>query len=135
MSQVLWLCKLLHFFWTVILFCMPCTFGRRTSSVAWAWALCPGLGKRVWCVYGGGLVPKSCLTLAIPWTVVHKAPLSLGFPRQECWSGLPFPSLGIFPTGIKPRSPTLRQVSCIAGGFSTHWATRETYGCSVFSFS
>ena len=28
---------------------------------------------------------------AIPWTVVHNAPLSMGFPRQEYWSGLPFP--------------------------------------------
>ena len=33
-----------------------------------------------------------------PWTVAHQAPLSMGFPRQEYWSGLPFPSLGIFPT-------------------------------------
>ena len=29
-----------------------------------------------------------------PWTVVHQAPLSMGFPRQEYWSGLPFPSPG-----------------------------------------
>ena len=28
-----------------------------------------------------------------PWTVAHQAPLSMGFPRQEHWSGLPFPSL------------------------------------------
>ena len=27
-----------------------------------------------------------------PWTVAHQAPLSTGFPRQEYWSGLPFPS-------------------------------------------
>ena len=31
----------------------------------------------------GGLVAKSCLTLAIPWTVAHQAPLSMGFSRQE----------------------------------------------------
>ena len=36
------------------------------------------------------------------WTVVHQAPLSRGFPRQEYWSGLPFP-----PLGIKPASPAL----------------------------
>ena len=41
-----------------------------------------------WCC----LVAKSCLTLEIPWTVAHKAPLPTGFPRQEYWSGLPFPS-------------------------------------------
>ena len=32
------------------------------------------------------------------WTVAHKTPLSVGFSRQEYWSGLPFPPLGIFPT-------------------------------------
>ena len=34
------------------------------------------------------------LFFAIPWTVAHQAPLSMGFPRQEYWSGLPFPSPG-----------------------------------------
>ena len=44
-----------------------------------------------------------------PWTVAHKAPLSLGFSRQEYWSGLPFPSPGDLPNpGIKPRSPALQ---------------------------
>ena len=37
---------------------------------------------------GGGLVAKSCLTLAIPWTVACQAPLSMGFSRQEYWSGV-----------------------------------------------
>ena len=36
---------------------------------------------------GGGLVTKSCLTLAIPWTIAHQVPLSMGFSRQEYWSG------------------------------------------------
>ena len=35
---------------------------------------------------------QSCLTLGNPWIVAHWAPLSLGFSRQEYWSGLPFPS-------------------------------------------
>ena len=35
---------------------------------------------------------------ATPWTVAHQAPLSMGSSRQEYWSGLPFPSPGIFPT-------------------------------------
>ena len=43
---------------------------------------------------GGGLVAKSCLTLATLWTVACQAPLFMGFCRQEYWSGLPFPSLG-----------------------------------------
>ena len=32
-----------------------------------------------------------------PWTIDHQAPLCMGFSRQEYWSGLPFPSPGIFP--------------------------------------
>ena len=40
-----------------------------------------------------------------PWTVAHQAPLSLGFSRQEYWSGLPFPSPGDLPDpGIEPGS-------------------------------
>ena len=43
-----------------------------------------------------------------PWSVAHQAPLSMGFPRQEYWSGLSFPSLGDLPNpGIEPVSPTL----------------------------
>ena len=44
--------------------------------------------------------------LAIPWTI---APPSMGFSRQEYWSGLPFPSPGdLLDLGIKPRSPALQ---------------------------
>ena len=44
------------------------------------------------------------------WTVAHQAPLSMGFSRQEYWSGLPFPSPGIFPTqGYNPGLPHCRQ--------------------------
>ena len=44
-----------------------------------------------------------------PWTVVHQAPLSMGFSRQEYWSGLPFPSPGDLPDpGIEARSPALQ---------------------------
>ena len=51
-----------------------------------------------------------CPTLCNPWTVPHQAPLSMGFSRQEYWSGLPFPSPGDLPDhpGIEPRSPTLQ---------------------------
>ena len=45
---------------------------------------------------------------ATPWTVVHQAPLSMAFPRQEDWSRYPFPSLGDLPDpGIKLTSPGL----------------------------
>ena len=44
-----------------------------------------------------------------PWIIAYQAPLSMGFPRQEYWSGLPFPSPGDLPgPGIEPRSPTLQ---------------------------
>ena len=57
---------------------------------------------------GGGLVAQLCLTLATLWTVARQASLSMGFSRQEYWTGLPFPSPGDLPDpGIKPSSPTL----------------------------
>ena len=53
----------------------------------------------------------SCLFVsdsAIPWTVACQGPLSMGFPRQEYQSGLPFPSPGDIPDpGIKPTSHAL----------------------------
>ena len=46
---------------------------------------------------------------ATPWTAAYQVPLSMGFSRQEWWSGLPFPSPGDLPyPGIKPGSPTLQ---------------------------
>ena len=49
-----------------------------------------------------------------PWIVACQAPLSMAFPRQEYWSGLPFPPPGDLPNpGSKPASPALE------GGFFT----------------
>ena len=60
------------------------------------------------------LVAKLCPTLVTPWTVDGQAPLSMEFPRQEYWSGLPFPSPEHLPDpGIEPASPAL------AGGLFT----------------
>ena len=60
-----------------------------------------------------------------PWTVAHQGPLSMGFSRQEDWSGLPFPSPGYLPNpGIKHVSPPL------AGRFfitSTTWEAHILY--------
>ena len=43
-----------------------------------------------------------------PWNVAHQAPLSMGFPKKEYWSGLLFSSPGDLPDpGIKPGSPAL----------------------------
>ena len=53
----------------------------------------------------GGLVIKSCPTLGTPWPVAPQASLSMGFSRQESWSGLPFPSQGdLLDPGVLPRS-------------------------------
>ena len=63
----------------------------------------------------------SCVRLfAIPWTAAHQAPLSMGFSRQEPWSGLPCPPPGGPPhPGTEPRSPAL------AGRFFTICASSE----------
>ena len=53
-------------------------------------------------------------SLVTPWTIAHQAPLSVGFPKQEYWSGLSFPSpRDLSNPGIQPMSPEL------AGGFFT----------------
>ena len=51
----------------------------------------------------------SCVRLFVtPWTAANQDPQSMGFSRQEYWSGLPFPSPGDLPDpGIEPRSPAL----------------------------
>ena len=65
-------------------------------SNAWNWTVKVKSLSRVW-------------LFATPWTVAYQAPLSMGFSRQEYWSGLPFPSPGdLSHPGIKPRSPALR---------------------------
>ena len=49
-----------------------------------------------------------------PWTVACQAPLSMEFFRQECWSGLPFPSPGaLLDPGIESRSPELQADSLL----------------------
>ena len=60
---------------------------------------------------------------ATPWTVAHQAPLSMGFSRQEYWSGLPCPPPGDLPDpGIEPRFLTS---PALAGEFFTTNATWE----------
>ena len=60
---------------------------------------------------------QSRLTLCDPWMVAHQAYLSMGFFRQEHWSGLPFHPPGDLPNpGIKPRSPVS---PALVGGFFT----------------
>ena len=68
---------------------------------------------------------------ATPWTVAYQAPLSMGFSRQEYWSGLPFPSPGDLPNpGIEPWSPTLQADALTSEPpgkpmrvYNSHWFT------------
>ena len=63
-------------------------------------------------MYGVRLVTQWCLTLVIPWTVAHQAPLPMEFSRQEYRSGLPCPSPGdLSDSGIEAGSPAL-QADC-----------------------
>ena len=63
---------------------------------------------------GGGLVAKSCLTVVTPWTVARQASLAMKFPRQEYWSGLPFPSPEDLPdSGIEPNVGFVSYMACI----------------------
>ena len=79
---------------------------------------------------GDGLVARSCSTLAIPWTVPCQAPLSIGFSRQEYWSGLPFPSPEDLPNpgieSMSPVSPALQADSFTAEPPGKHWISLQT---------
>ena len=74
------------------------------------------------------LVTRLYPTFATPWTAVHQPPSSMGFPRQEHWSGLPFPPPGDLPKpGNKPSSPLL------AGRFSTAEPPEKTLHVNYIS--
>ena len=63
-------------------------------------------------VFSRSVVSDSFVT---PWTVARQAALSMRFPRQEYWSGLPLPSPGDLPdSGIKPMSPALQVDSLLS---------------------
>ena len=66
------------------------------------------------CVPGCSVVSNS----AIPWTIAHQAPLSMGFPRQEYWSGSPFPSPEDLPDSEIESASLASPV--LAGGFFTN---------------
>ena len=68
-----------------------------SSSNAWKWKVKGKSLSHVW-------------LFTTPWTAAYQAPLSMGFSRQEYWSGVPSPSPGVF---------------CIASEFFTNWATKE----------
>ena len=68
---------------------------------------------------------KLCLTLEIPWIIAWQVPLSMGIPRQEYWSGLPFPFPGELPDPeIDPRSPTV-QADALPTELPGRWVKQE----------
>ena len=64
------------------------------------------------------------------WTATHQAPLSVGFPRQEYWSGLPFPPSGDL--RHPRREPMSLASAALAGRFLTNWATREALSSTIY---
>ena len=86
-------------------------------------------------VCGNGLCTILCACVCVcsvmfnsfrpPWTVAHQPPLSLGFPRQEFWSRLPFPPPGDLPDPI----------SCIGRQILYHWGTGEAHNLACIAIN
>ena len=77
-----------------------------------------------WLLFSRQVMSSSFVT---PWSVARQAPLSMGFPRQEYWRGLPFPSPGDLPDqGIELASPALQVDSLLLSQFidSSVWMLR-----------
>ena len=80
---------LCHFFGLHIEVIFACIFSQTIGCLFFLFMVSFAVQKLICLI---GLVAKSCPTLATPWTIALKAPLSMGSSRQEYWSGLPFPS-------------------------------------------
>ena len=89
-------------FFTVQLSHPYMTTGKFQNILVWwvysNWRVCTCMLSRFSCVW-------LCATL---WTVAHQAPLCMGFSRQECWSGLPYPLPGYLP------NPGIEHVSLLS---------------------
>ena len=91
----------------------------------------PRLLYRLYCSFSHSVMSGS---LATPQTVASQAPLSMGFPRQEYWSGLPFPSPGVLLNpGIEPMSPALQEDSLLLSHLGRNipllekWYEKQSY--------
>ena len=97
---------------------IPClrTCRQANSKDKWSWTIHVNPCKLFTLTYACS-VAQSCSDSCDPCTVAHQAPLSVGFFRQDYWSGLPFPS---FRGSSRPRDRTcISCVSCLAGRFFT----------------
>ena len=91
------------------------------AVVEWRGEVLKNKGAPKHCTLKVKVKSLSCVRrFGTPWTVAYQAPPSMGFSRQEYWSGLPFPSPG---ESSRPRDRTL--VSCIPGRHFNLWATSE----------
>ena len=108
-----------------------CRWTRSGRVRRWGWgALMCGSWRFPWCKHSHHVCALShfsrILLFATPWTVAPQAPLtplSMGFSRQEYWSGLPCPLPGDLPNpGIEPTSPALKADSLP----SSHWGSPNT---------
>ena len=95
----------------------PTTQGERLNQLSTFWQLdfCLPVSRTVrkQLLFGHSIVSNS----VTPWTVACQVPLSMGFPRQEYWSVLPFPIPGDLPDpGVEPASPVS---PALASGFFT----------------
>ena len=91
-----------------------CLFATYNNKTRWLYCDGGGLNKNT------HKVKWKCQSLspvwlsATPWTAAHPVPPSMGFSRQEYWSGLPVPSPGDLPDpGMKPRCPYFIFVKCV----------------------
>ena len=113
----------------------------------------PACGMLLWQPQSTHVYLLSCVSFATPSSVAHQAPLSMGFPRQEYWSGLLFPSSGhLNGPGITPASPntnsqniepfhyTLKNLSCflaftpftVLSPASNHYSDNSCYFLGFF---
>ena len=84
----------------------------------------PGLPHGRWILYHLSVCVPSCFShvrhCETPWTIAHQVPLSVGFSRQEYWSGLPCPSPGDLPhPGIESMSHSLLHLALMPPGKTT----------------
>ena len=117
--QKLSLAKLIQFMFSTNISSYKLSIMVGQSGQKSRWHPCPQEQSRMEKFVMVGASVLSCAWLVVtPKTVAHQTPLSMGFPRQEYGSRLPFPSLGdLLDLGIEPTYPALQALS--------HWGTRE----------
>ena len=85
-------------------------------------------------MHAGACVHICVWFFVITWTVARQAPLSMGFPRQEYWSGLPFPSPEVLPNlGMETASLVSPTLICRLFTTGTTWEVPKRYSVQFSS--